>query len=86
MKHGRERLREWLDRSKMSQRKTAELIGVTEQYFGQLLHGDRRMPSLMVAIRIEDVTGVPARSWDCYEETPVSDRPEDEPTAAGKRP
>lgn len=62
MANGAERLTEWLHRSRLKQRVAAELLGMTEGYLSQLLHGVRR-PSLTVALRIEGETGIPVQSW-----------------------
>lgn len=80
MSHGPKRLREWIDRSKITQRHAAELLKVHEVYLSQLLAGDRN-PGLDTALRIEDVTGISARSWQHI--TVSAD--EGEPIAAGAK-
>ena len=62
MRTGRERLRAWMDRSKLNQRQTAELLGVSEVYISQIL-AEVRTPGLENAILIERVTGIPVESW-----------------------
>lgn len=62
MKHGRERLAEWRDRSRISQKDMAAMFGITDSYLSQVLSG-RRRPGLDIAVRIEALTGVPVQSW-----------------------
>lgn len=62
MTAGQRLLRAWLTRSNMSQRRFAELLHKHEVFVGQILSGIRR-PSIDTAADIEDLTGVPARSW-----------------------
>jgi transcriptional regulator with XRE-family HTH domain len=62
MQHGREQLAAWLRRSKLKQCDFARQIHITDAYLSQVLSGKRR-PSLPIAVRIEDQTGIPVRSW-----------------------
>jgi transcriptional regulator with XRE-family HTH domain len=62
MKDARTRLIEWLERSKLSQRKGADLLGVHYTFLNQILSG-RRSPALATAVKIEQVTGVPVEAW-----------------------
>jgi transcriptional regulator with XRE-family HTH domain len=62
MNTGRTRLRDYMERCRMKQKDLAALLGVTDAYLSQILSG-RRSPGLSTALRIEDCTGVPARSW-----------------------
>lgn len=62
MPHGRERLRDWIDRSRLTQRAAAELLGIHYTFLSQLLNNDRT-PALATAVRIERVTGIPVESW-----------------------
>lgn len=62
MQPGRELLAAWIKRSKLTQRQFAPLIALTEAHLSQILSGKRR-PGLPIAVRIEDRTGVPVRSW-----------------------
>ncbi len=62
MMHGRQRLREWLRRSLMSQRDFAAKISVSDGYLSQMLSGNRR-PKLEMLMTIEAETGVPVESW-----------------------
>ena len=69
MMTGRERLRAWLERSKLTQRAAAEVLGMHEVYLSQIL-GGVRVPGLDNAVKIEDLTGIAVRSW---QQTEVSD-------------
>lgn len=63
MKSGRERLREWVERSKVgSQRAAADLLGVHKVVLNQWLSGVRT-PDLDNAHLIERVTGIGTESW-----------------------
>lgn len=59
---GRQLLAAWIERSHFNQRQAADFIGVTEGKLSLYLSGKVR-PGVDVVLRIEDVTGVPARSW-----------------------
>lgn len=59
---GRDRLKQYLKRSKQKQRQLAQQIGFTESYLSQLLSG-KRTPGRVNALRIEEETGVPVGSW-----------------------
>jgi transcriptional regulator with XRE-family HTH domain len=65
MSVGRERLREWLVRSKLSQRAGARLLGMHFTFLSQLLRNNayRRSPSLATAVKIQRVTGIPVEAW-----------------------
>jgi transcriptional regulator with XRE-family HTH domain len=52
----------WIVRGRMTQAEAADQIGVSRVKLNQYLSGERT-PSLATAIRIEDATGIPARSW-----------------------
>lgn len=80
MKSGRERLRDWLDRSKVNQREGSEILGIHYVVLSQILSGDRK-PSLETAVKIEDVTGIAAESWLL---TDVSPDPDAEPVGSRK--
>ena len=62
MSLGRQRLRQYLERSRMNQREFARAIRITDSYLSQLLSGVRR-PGLPTAVRLEAETGVPVASW-----------------------
>ena len=57
-----ERLAAWLDRAGQTQRDFADSIESSEGQVSNLLSG-RRTPSLALASRIEELTGIPASSW-----------------------
>lgn len=59
---GVQMLREYLRRSQMTQRAFANQVGITETFLSQVLIGIRGF-SLETAVAVEDVTGIPARSW-----------------------
>lgn len=77
MMNGRDRLRAWIDRAKLNQRQTAELLHVSEVYVSQLLAGVRN-PSLEMAVLLERETGIPVQSWARSELSNVvsTDRPD----------
>lgn len=60
--HGRERLRDWIDRTKATQREAARILGLDHTFLNQILSG-RRTPALANAIKIERVTGIAAEAW-----------------------
>lgn len=53
---------EWLERSKMTQRAAAALIGLHFTHLNQILRG-RRMPGRDNAVLIEQQTGIPVEAW-----------------------
>lgn len=58
----RDRLREWMALSKLSQPDLAAMLNITQPHVSRIVVGERR-PSLSLAVRIERVTGIPATSW-----------------------
>lgn len=62
MPTAREALRGWIDRRCDSDREASRLLRMHFTHLSQILSG-RRNPGLANAIRIEDVTGIPARAW-----------------------
>lgn len=62
MQSGRERLKDWIDRSKCDQNNAAKILGITPAYLSQLLSGVRS-PGLANAIKFEQITGISAESW-----------------------
>ena len=58
----RERLRLWIDRSKLNQRMAAKILGVHYTFVNQMVQG-RRTPSLATAVMIERHTGIPPGAW-----------------------
>lgn len=81
MQSGRERLRAWIDRSKVNQREAAVILGMDPVMLSQTLNGVRK-PGLATAIKIEQVTGISVESWLL---NPVSATDEPEPAAPVKR-
>lgn len=64
---GRQRLRDWVDRSKFdSDRQAAEILGVHPVVLSQWMSGARR-PDLDNALLIERVTGISVESWQLTE-------------------
>lgn len=62
MLSARERLRKW--RGSRSQAEVAELLEVEQARVSKLESGKYRRPSLTLALRIQEVTGIPAKQWD----------------------
>lgn len=62
MKSGRDQLHDWIARHGVNQRKAADLLDMNEVHLGQILNGIRRA-GLDTAIKIEDHTGIPVKSW-----------------------
>jgi len=62
MGNGRKRLAQWIERSKMSQREVARLLGFHVSVLNKVLKG-HRTPGLATALRLERVTGIPVESW-----------------------
>jgi transcriptional regulator with XRE-family HTH domain len=52
-------LAQWFERSGHTQRAIAERLGVTEAHLSRLISGERQ-PSLPLAVKISELTGVPA--------------------------
>lgn len=59
---GHKMLRDWLKRTERKGREVADSLGITHGYLSQLLHGVRR-PSVDVALRIQETTGISVASW-----------------------
>lgn len=59
---GRERLKAYRDKHGYKQYELAELLELDETHLSQILSGKRR-PGLPIAVRIEDICGIPAKSW-----------------------
>lgn len=62
MLEGQKRLRDWMERSKLTQRAAAMLLGMHYTFLNQILNSDRS-PALATAVRIERVTGIPVEAW-----------------------
>lgn len=55
-------LRQWMERAEKTHPDVAEAFGVTQAHIRHLLTGGRT-PSLALALRIADVTGIPVAAW-----------------------
>lgn len=64
---GRDRLAQWIERSKLNQLEAARLIGIDPTQLSQILTGKRR-PGLDNAVKIEQATGIVVEAW-----VPLSD-------------
>jgi transcriptional regulator with XRE-family HTH domain len=62
MESGRNRLRDWIWRSRVNQTKAAEILGVNQVVLSQWLNGVR-IPGLENAVKIERITGISVESW-----------------------
>lgn len=62
MQTGRVQLAAYQRRSRLKQYELARLLSLDGGHLSQILSGKRR-PSLVIATRIQDLTGVPATSW-----------------------
>lgn len=71
MNAGRQRLKDWIKRSQLTQRDAARILGCGEVVLSQWLSGTRR-PGLDNAVTIEQITGISVESWL---RTPVSITP-----------
>lgn len=58
----RERLKAWIERSAITQRMAAQILGVHYTFLNQMLMG-RRTPSLATAVLIERHTGISPGAW-----------------------
>jgi transcriptional regulator with XRE-family HTH domain len=57
-----QRLRAWLKAARRTQRSLAEELGVSPPYIAMLIAGERT-PSLPVAKRLQEITGIPATQF-----------------------
>lgn len=62
MTQGCERLREWLARTHLNQRQAADLLKVHWTVLNKIVLG-KRLPGLVIALRLEELTGIPVRAW-----------------------
>jgi transcriptional regulator with XRE-family HTH domain len=62
MAHGREQLRDWIDRRHFNQREASEYLSTPEAMVSSWLSG-RRSPGLENAVNIERLTGIPVEAW-----------------------
>jgi len=70
MKTGRERLRDWIKRSQVSQTQAAKILSVHPVMISEWLGGTRR-PGLENAVKIEQITGISVESWLLTEVSPT---------------
>jgi transcriptional regulator with XRE-family HTH domain len=59
---GRAGLLQWLKRSRLQRQELASRLGISKQYLTNILAG-RRRGGLETLVVIEEVTGVPVKSW-----------------------
>lgn len=57
-----DQLRQWMERNGRDYPATAEALGVTRAHISHLLTGGRT-PSLTLALRVAEVTGIPVAAW-----------------------
>ena len=62
MKTGRVQLKAWMNNLRLSYRVAGKMLGIHWAYLNQLVNG-HRSPSMMVAGRIQTLTGVPIGAW-----------------------
>lgn len=62
MQSGSEQLRDWMKRRGFNQYEAAKYLGWDEASFSKLVNGNRT-PGLANAVKIEELTGIPARTW-----------------------
>lgn len=56
------RVRKFLKKQKKNQGEFAQELGISEAFLSQILSG-KRQPSLPLAVKLEELTGVPARDF-----------------------
>lgn len=62
MDTGRDRLKAWIERSKLDQVGAARVIGMHPTQLNHILTGKRR-PGLDTAVKIEQATGIVVEAW-----------------------
>lgn len=72
-------LLDWMQRAHLNQRQAALRLGVHYTFVNQILSG-RKSVGLLVAVRFEEVTGIPAKAWVA---TRVAKRARRVPSGAG---
>lgn len=72
MQSGRERLRQWITRSKLDQVEASRIIGMHPTQLSHILSGARR-PGLDMAVKIEQATGIVVEAWVPFgkDDTPI---------------
>lgn len=81
MQSGSEQLRDWVKRRGFTQYEAAVYLGWDEASFSKLVNGLRN-PGLASAVKIEELTGIPAKAWVS---TPVDKDDEQATISARKR-
>lgn len=72
MASGRERLTQWIKRSRLKQIDAAGELGMDQSYLSRVLSGKQR-PGLDTAAKIEQVTGIPTLAWaSTAQDTPAA--------------
>jgi transcriptional regulator with XRE-family HTH domain len=64
---GRERLAQWIERSRLNQLEAAKVIGIDPTQLSMVLNGKRR-PGLDNAVKIEAATGIVVEAWVAIED------------------
>lgn len=62
MQHGREQLKHWIERRELQQQEAASLIGISSSFLSHILNG-HRLPTLPIAVLIEETAGIRCASW-----------------------
>jgi plasmid maintenance system antidote protein VapI len=62
MQNPHDALRAWMDRTKHSTLDMAVLLQISQPHLSHLMTGGRT-PSLALAVRIAQLTGIPAEAW-----------------------
>jgi transcriptional regulator with XRE-family HTH domain len=81
MQSGSAQLRDWMQRRGFSQYEAADYLGWDEASFSKLVNGNRT-PGLANAVKIEELTGIPAKAWVS---TPVDKGADESATDVKKR-
>lgn len=68
---GRERLAQWITRSRLTQVEAAQRMDIEATNLSQILNGHRR-PGLENAIKIQRATGIVVEAWAACDEEPVA--------------
>jgi transcriptional regulator with XRE-family HTH domain len=61
-RHGSDRLAEWLRQSRLKAYELARLLRIKPATLSKIMVG-HRLPTLAIALRIADTTGIPVNSW-----------------------
>lgn len=60
--NGPDALRAWMERSGRSYLDVSQALGISRPHLSHLVTGGR-LPSLVLAIRIEQIAGIPVATW-----------------------